>query len=302
MPTNSRHQILEDWAHQITFDEEEIEKERGVILEERRLRLGARNRIQDKQIPVLFHNSMYAERIPIGTVEAIESVTRDDFVEFYENYYRPDLIAIVAVGDFETETIKGLIEKHFAQLTNPEDAPDRPNFQIPGHQETLFSIETDHELSSTSVSIAYKTDKSHMITEGDYRKMLGESLYTSMLNARLRERAQEKDPPYLGASTGKGSFVRAVDMIQQGVAVEEGQFAEGLKALLLENKRARDDGFTQAELSRAKVNMMRGMEGMMGGGSGGPGGGMPPGGMGGGGGMPPMGGGGGGLPPMGGGR
>ncbi len=253
-------QILEDWAHQITFDEEEIEKERGVILEERRLRLGARNRIQDKQIPVLFHNSMYAERIPIGTVEAIESVTRDDFVEFYKDFYRPDLIAIVAVGDFETETIKGLIEKHFAHLTNPEDAPDRPSFEVPGHQETLFSIETDHELSSTSVSIAYKTDKSHMITEGDYRKMLGESLYTSMLNARLRERAQEKEPPYLGASTGKGSFVRAVDMVQQGVAVEEGKFAEGLKALLVENKRARVDGFTQAELGRAKVNMMRGME------------------------------------------
>ena len=97
--------ILEDWAHQITFDEEEIEKERGVILEERRLRLGARNRIQDKQIPVLFHNSMYADRIPIGTVEAIESVQREDFVEFYENYYRPNLMAVIAVGDFEAEKI-----------------------------------------------------------------------------------------------------------------------------------------------------------------------------------------------------
>ena len=253
-------QILEDWAHQITFDEEEIEKERGVILEERRLRLGARTRIQDKQIPVLFHDSMYAERIPIGTVEAIESVQRKDFVDFYQNYYRPDLMAIVAVGDFETEKIKGLIEQHFAHLENPDGAPPRPNFEVPGHEETLFSIETDDELSSTSVSIAYKTDKSHMVTEADYRKALAESLYSSMLNARLRERTQEKDPPYLGASTGKGSFVRAVDMVQQGVAVEEGQFAKGLKALLLENKRARVDGFTQAELDRAKVNRLRSME------------------------------------------
>ena len=254
-------QILEDWAHQMTFDEEEIEKERGVILEERRLRLGARNRIQDKQIPVLFHNSMYAERIPIGTVEAIESVQRADFVEFYKNYYRPDLMAIVAVGDFETENIKGLIEKHFAHLTNPEGAPARPTFEVPGHEETLFSIETDDELSSTSVSIAYKTDKSYMITEGDYRRSLAESLYSSMLNARLRERAQEKDPPYLGASTRKGSFVRAVDMVQQGVGFEEGKFTEGLKALLLENKRARDDGFTQAELERAKANRLRSLQG-----------------------------------------
>ena len=124
----------------------------------------------------------------------------------------------------------------------------------------MFSIETDHELSSTSVSIAYKTEKSEVITEKDYRKMLAESLYSSMLNARLRERAQEKDPPYLGASTRKGSFVRAVDMVQQGVVVEEGQFAEGLKALLLENKRARVDGFTEAELLRAKADMLRSMQ------------------------------------------
>lgn len=253
-------QILEDWAHQITFDEKEIEKERGVILEERRLRLGARNRIQDKQFPILFHNSQYAERLPIGTLEAIESVQRDDFVEFYENFYRPDLMAIVAVGDFETDKIKGLIEKHFAHIKNPDNAPPRESFAIPGHWETLFSIETDHELSSTSVGIIYKREPGSFTNESDYRRMLAERLYSSMLNARLSERSQEKDPPYLGAGTGKGNFVRAVDVVQQFAAIKEGEFAEGLKALLVETKRARVDGFTEAELHRAKANMMRNLQ------------------------------------------
>lgn len=253
-------QILEDWAHQISFDQEEIDKERGVVLEEWRLRLGAQHRIQDEQIPVLFHESRYADRLPIGYPEVIETIDQDAFIEFYRNYYRPELMALVAVGDFETDKIEALIRKHFAHIENPPNAKPRTQYTVPAHDETLFSIATDPELSNTSINIIYKRASHPMVTEDDYRRSIAESLYSSMLNARLRERTQEKDPPYLFAATRKQNMIRPIDIVSHVAAVEEGAFAEGLKALLVENKRARDLGFSAAELERAKANLFRNIQ------------------------------------------
>ncbi len=253
-------QILEDWAHQISFDQEEIDKERGVVLEEWRLRLGAQHRIQDEQIPVLFHDSQYAERLPIGYPEVIETIDRDAFIEFYTHYYRPDLMVLIAVGDFETAHIEALIRKHFSHIKNPDEAPPRTQFTVPPHQETLFSIATDPELSNTAINIIYKRDSKPIVTVDDYRRSIAESLYSSMLNARLRERTQEKDPPYLFAATRKQNMIRPVDIVSHVAAVEEGAFAEGLKALLVENKRARELGFSEAELKRAKANLFRNIQ------------------------------------------
>ncbi|MDA0347870.1 MAG: insulinase family protein [Verrucomicrobia bacterium] len=250
-------QILEDWAHNISFDPEEIQKERGVVLEEWRLRLGAGDRIQDLQLPVLFNGSQYADRLPIGYPEIIETVDRDAFVDFYNNYYRPNLMALIAVGDFETEKMESLIRRQFSHLKNPEDGRPRTEFEIPGHTETLSSIATDPELSSTSVSINYKRAKKTMKTEGDYRRVIAESLYSTMLNGRLRERGEQKNPPYLRGSIRKSGFIGPLDMVSQSASVEEGKFAEGLKTVLLEHKRAKAGGFTESELSRAKSNLLR---------------------------------------------
>jgi len=250
-------QILEDWAHHISFDPEEIEKERGVVLEEWRLRLGAGDRIQDLQLPVLFNGSQYADRLPIGFPEVIKTVDREAFVDFYNNYYRPNLMALIAVGDFETATMESLIRKQFSHLKNPEDARPRTEFEIPGHAETLSSIATDPELSSTSVSIYYKREKDTMKTIGDYRRVIAESLYSTMLNGRLRERGEQKNPPYLRGSIRKSGFIGPLDIVSQSASVEEGKFAEGLKTVLLEHKRAMADGFTESELSQAKSNLLR---------------------------------------------
>lgn len=253
-------QILEDWAHQMILDPEEIEKERGVILEERRLRLGAGMRMREIQFPILFKDSQYAERNIIGHPETISSITREQFQNFYSNYYRPDLMAVVAVGDFDKEKIEALIRKHFEHLKNPENAPPVPEFPVPDHDETLFSIATDPELSNTSVQIVYKRDRNDMVTEGDYRNQLKQSLYNTMLNNRLRERTLEKEPPFLGARIAKSRMIGSLDSISMSAGVEEGQYAEGLKALLVENRRAMEAGFTQPELQRAKANMMRRMQ------------------------------------------
>ena len=253
-------QVLEDWAHNISFDADEIEKERGVVIEEWRTGRGAAGRLRDKQFPVLFHQSLYAERLPIGKTNTIATVTRADFLNFYRQWYRPDLMAVVAVGDFDPKQIEALIIKHFSRLKNPVNALKRPVATVPDHPGTLFSIETDPELSSSMVQIACKHPLAPHGTAAEYRRDIVESLFSQMLNQRLGERVQEANPPYLGAGTGKSSMVRVKDMASQRAAVKEGLYAEGLKALLIESKRARRDGFTAAEFARAKTVTLRGFE------------------------------------------
>jgi zinc protease len=253
-------QVLEDWAHNITFDAAEIEKERGVVTEEWRTGRGAFGRLRDKQIPVLFHQSLYAERLPIGKTNSIATVTREDFVDYYTKWYRPDLMAVVAVGDFDAKKIEKMIVAHFGKLKNPPNAPKRPKPEVPDHEGTLFSIETDPELSSTSIQIACKHPLTPDGTASDYRRDLVEGLYSSMLNQRIGERVMEANPPYLFAGVGKSHMVRVKDIASMRAGVKEGQWAEGLKALLLESRRARRDGFTTNELERVKTVALRNLE------------------------------------------
>lgn len=253
-------QVLEDWAHNITFDAKEIDKERGVVTEEWRSGRGAGRRLSDKQFPVLFHESLYAKRLPIGETNDIAKVSRSDFRDFYTRWYRPDLMAVIAVGDFDVKEVEKMIVEHFGRLKNPARAPKRPLPEVPDHEGTLFSIETDPELSSTTIQIVCKHPVSPDGSASDYRRDLVEGLYSSMLNQRIGERVMEANPPYLSAGVGKSHMVRAKDMATMAANVKEGQWAEGLKALLLESRRARRDGFTTNELERVKVATLRGLE------------------------------------------
>lgn len=252
--------ILSDWASAITLDPEEIEKERGVVIEEWRLGRGAQQRILDQQIPVLLHDSRYAARLPIGDTNIIATAQRPAFARFYHDWYRPDLMAVIVVGDFQAEDMEARIRQHFAALTNPAGAPPRPTIEVPDHPETLFSIATDPEMPYTSIQIAYKHAPTEERTRGDYRRSLVEALYTGMVNERLEERTREANPPYLYAGMGKASLVRTKEVFIQTAAVKEGAFAEGLEAILLEARRVRRDGFTAGELDRAKANLLRSYE------------------------------------------
>ncbi len=253
-------QVLKDWMQGIQFDPEEIDKERGVVIEEWRSGRGAQGRLNDKQLPVIFHGSRYAERLPIGKVEIIESIPRAQFIDFYQKWYRPNLTAIVAVGDFESAEIEQRILDAFSNLKNPDNAPPRKSHPVPDHEETLFSIETDPELQATVIQIAYKRPPTPQGTAGAYRNSIVESLYTAMLNRRLSERVQEANPPYLYAAVAKAPFVRNKDVVLQIAQVKDGAFEEGLKALLIEAKRAKRDGFTASELRRVKADALRSME------------------------------------------
>ena len=253
-------QVLEDWAHGQVFDEEEIEKERGVIIEEWRLGRGAMARVMDRQFPILFHGSRYAERLPIGEVEVLESFEHESLKRFYRTWYRPDLMAVVAVGDFDREEVIGLIEEHFGDLEGPIPAPERPIFEVPDHAEPLFSVETDPELTSSSVSIYFKQPRRQQGTAGAYRQGIVERLYNSMLNQRLFERTQEADPPFLFASSSQGLFIRSREVYVLSAGVHEGEMLRGIRELLTEAERVDRHGFTPTELERAKTSVLRSME------------------------------------------
>ncbi len=253
-------EILGDWAHQVSFDDTEIDKERGVILEEWRLGRGAGARMRDKQFPVLFEGSQYAERLPIGKPEIIRTFEHPTLRRFYTDWYRPDLMAIVAVGDFQKPEIEALIRKNFSAI--PARAEERPRrlYPVPDHTSTLFAIATDREATMTSIDVYYLQPVESDTLATDYRRSIVESLFNQMLNERFQELARKADPPFLYAYGGKGNLVRTKDAFTLGAAVKDGGIARGLKAIITETARVLKYGFTQTELERTKRDLFRGIE------------------------------------------
>lgn len=254
-------QILEDWAHLLTFDKEEVEKERKVVIEEWRLGRGAMARMRDKQFPVLFKNSRYADRLPIGKKEILEKVQAKELRKFYKDWYRPDLMAVIAVGDFDSQKILELIVQHFAHLKSPRKPKVRKIYPVPDHQETLFAIATDPEATSTSVSIYFKQDVHEDKTIADYLNLIREILFNGMFNARLSELIRSSsDPPFIFAFSNKSQIVRAKEFYILGAVVKENGILRGLETLLTEALRLKKYGFTETELQRQKAELLRGME------------------------------------------
>ena len=254
-------QILEEWAHEITLDSLEIEKERGVVLEEWRLGRGAASRVQDEQFPVLFRGSRYAERLPIGEPEVLESFGHDALRRFYEDWYRPDLMAVIAVGDFDPQAVAAAIADRFGRIEAHPEAPPRPEFDVPIHAETLVSSVSDPELQVEQVSVVWKLPLQPEGTHEDYRRSMVERTYNSMLNFRFYEITRESEnPPFLYAGSGKGRLVRGSEVYELQAAVAEGGTASGLERLLVEAERVERYGFTPAELERQKADMLRGYE------------------------------------------
>jgi zinc protease len=252
--------ILDEWAHSMTLDEGEIDKERGVVVEEWRLRRDAASRIFDRHAPVLFHNSRYAERAPIGDPELIKTFDPRVLRRFYRDWYRPDLMAVVAVGDFDPDGVELLIKEHFGELPMPEKPRLRKTYPVPGHGKTLVSVVTDPEATDSTVSVFTMVPPPPEKTVGDYRNMIVESLFHGMLNARLAEASRRPDPPFVDAYSGGGRMVRSREFFVLGAAVKDGGIARGLGGLMAEAERVRLYGFTPAELERQKRELVSGIE------------------------------------------
>ena len=250
-------QILVDWAGGVLFDPEEVDKERGVVIEEWRGRRGGQARIQDQQFPVIFYGSHYAERLPIGDTAVLQGAPPGVLRRFYDDWYRPDLMAIVAVGDFDAAEMEAMIRDRFSVLGGPADPRARDEFEVPVDHEPKVSIATDPEMPITQVSVLYKQERAPRSTLGDFRRARVRELYSRMLNGRLDELAVQADPPFLQAFVGGGGFVRGVDVSQFLAIVGEDGIMRGLDVLLTEAERVARHGFTEIELEREKAALQR---------------------------------------------
>ena len=252
--------FLGDVATGILFDSTEVVAERGVVLSEWRNGLGAGERLRDKQFPVIFRGSRYAERLPIGKPEILEKANPAPLKRFWRDWYRPDLMAVVAVGDADPKKLEALIRATFGGIAPRKGARARTLAAVPTHDSTLISIATDKELSGSSVGVLWKSKGRTTRTVGDLRQDLLERLYDQMLNQRFGELALKPETPFVGAGAGGGSFVRNSEYYSLDAGAKEGKLMETLQALLTEAERVRRHGFLSTELDRAKTNTLRSYE------------------------------------------
>ena len=249
--------ILRDWAGNISFEPEEVEKERGVVGEELRLGKGAGERIRNKQFPILFKGSVYAERLPIGKSEILKNAPVEALTRFYKDWYRPDLMAIVAVGDFDGDKIEAQIKQTFGDLKNPENPRERKPALVAPHDELLVGLATDKEQPTTIVRFHYKLPHRRESTLGDYRGFIVQNMLGSLLNARLRERSQQPDSPIVFGGLGIGELTRTADSFDGFAVAKTGQAEAALELLLVELERARQHGFGDSELERVRAEFIR---------------------------------------------
>ncbi len=254
--------VLQDWAFNNAFDVKEIDKERGVVLEEARLHKGAQQRMSNKYFPFLFNGSKYQYRLPIGEEKVIQTFTPATLKNFYTNWYRPNLMSVVVVGDVDVDEVEEMIVNRFAKYNNPRKAPTRPAITaVKARNEASAMVVTDPEATSTLVQIFNNIQPQAKIqTWADYRKSIIENLAFSIINNRLSELGKKENSPYLFAFAGNSPFLRGYESITSTVMVKGDQVQGSVDALIREINRARKYGFLPAELSRAKSELKNSAE------------------------------------------
>ena len=258
--------ILWDWADGLLLEKEEIEKERGVIHEEWRLRTSAQMRMLERDLPKLYPGSKYGYRMPIGLMEIIDNFERPFLQSYYEKWYRPDNQAIIVVGDIDVDQIEQKIKTMFSQIAKPgADAAQVVAEPVPDNADPIVVIDKDKEQMVNMVDVMIKHEafpdslkKSLVYLLANYLK----NTALGMLNSRLAEKAQEPDCPYLQAQVGDGAYLlsRTVDALDIGIVPKDGQMNEALKRVFAEVRRAAEFGFTATEYSRSKANTLSALE------------------------------------------
>ncbi|MCB9233107.1 MAG: insulinase family protein [Bacteroidia bacterium] len=252
--------ILGDWAGGVAFEDEEIDKERGVVIEEWRLGQGAQERMRKQYFPVLFKDSRYAERLPIGKKEILENFEYQTVKNFYKTWYRPNLMAVVAVGDLDPDKTEAMIKEKFSGLSNPDLQEKKIEFPVPDHKETLVKVVTDPESPQTLVQIIHKYDKKDYKQVNDYRKLILSEIFSTMLSNRMMELTRKADPPFVAAFNFDGAFIRSKSTFASFALVKPDGIEKGLEAILRETERVRQHGFTESELERTREELMKEMK------------------------------------------
>jgi zinc protease len=253
--------ILANWAAYQTMDPKEIDGERGVVLEE--ARSGGKNaqeRLGKQTLPVLLNNSRYAQRLPIGKEDLIKTFKPEAITRFYHDWYRPDLEAIIAVGDFDARGVEQLIKENFSSLRNPDNEKPRTVYNIPPIPGTVVKIATDKEFPYTVAQIVVKHPGTVIKTPTEFMQSIRVQLFNSMLNDRLTELTQKPNPPFLFGQATYGGFLGRQDAFTSVAVAKPGELEIALKAVVGETERVRLFGFTTTELERAKQTALLQMD------------------------------------------
>ena len=258
--------VLHDWSGFVSLTDKDIDDERGVIREEWRTTNTGDRRVQAQYIKEVFAGTQYAERLPIGLIDVINNFAYQDLRNYYKKWYRPDLQAIIVVGDIDVDQIELKIKQLFADIPAPVHAAPRPQFQVPDNTDPMVSVVTDPEVTRTLVNIfckkdaipaAMKSGTEYMVTQ------LINNLVATMFNQRMYELSQKPDPPFAGAYGRMSNFILTPTKWAWTVSAAPRSNKDSevaLRALITENERMRRYGFLESEFERAKVNILRGYE------------------------------------------
>ncbi|AYL94369.1 M16 family metallopeptidase [Mucilaginibacter celer] len=249
-------QIIRDWAQDATLDPKEIDKERGVVLEEKRLGKGAAERLQRQYYPMIMNHSRYADRSPIGTDEVLTNFKPETIKSFYHDWYRPDLQALVVVGDVDINAIETSIKARFADLKNPPNEKKRTAYSIPLTGKSQFIALTDKEYTATVAEVMIKHPAIPLRTAADYRSVIIRNLFNGMMGERFAELMQQADAPFIQGNAAVKNFMSNVSTYSTTVVAKPGELEKGFKALWRETERIKKFGFNQTELNRAKANYL----------------------------------------------
>ena len=259
--------VLHDWSSFISLEDDEIESERGVILEEMRQGLDAQSRIYDKILPEIYPNSPYGVPMPIiGTEEVVAHFDHQFLRNYYHKWYRPDLQGIIIIGDIDVNQIENRLKEMFADIPAPVDPAERVYFPVADNAEPIVSIATDVEETSYDITIQYKHDIVPFEERGDIQYWLKgyiDNLISTMYNNRMRELTQKADPPFVYGYGYYGTFLISDTKdawASAAIAIDKESIEKALNALVAENKRMQQYGFTASEFERAKADLMKRIE------------------------------------------
>jgi zinc protease len=244
--------IIEEWGHQILFEDKEIDKERGVILEEERLYRGAEDRIWKKELPIRFYNSKYALRDVIGDTLIIKNAPYSAFKRFYKEWYRPNNMAVIAIGDFDVAKVENIIKDYFSKMENPPTFRPSEVVPVPDNPGTLVSVLTDKELTYPSINITYKHPYREKNDFANLRQGLVESLASNMLYQRYNEYLSKPNPPFMYAYGSYGDYAGNKDAFDVTALGKGDEIEYSYKIMLTELFRAYQTGFTKSEMDRVK--------------------------------------------------
>lgn len=253
-------QVMRDWAQDALLTTEEIDKERGIVLEEMRGSRGARQRMQDQYLPVLLNGSLYSKRLPIGKEEIITNFDPKVIRDFHQRWYRPDLQSIIIVGDIDPIQIEKEVERLFSDMKTPENPAIRKEYNVQLTHKNQFIAITDPEMTSTVGQIIIKHPEEKVKTIGDYRRSLMKDVFNRMIDARLEELSQNPNSPFVQAGISIGSLFGGLDNLSLFYVAKPGQLENATKAVVLELERFEKFGFTQTELDRALVSFAKSNE------------------------------------------